>query len=68
MPKAARKDRRRAGQPRRLRELLALAVALGCGTLHALPTLEPGESRRHESSLTVKPALFGPEAARRGGL
>ena len=49
MPKAARKDFRRGGQ----RELLAVAVALSSGAVHALPTLELGESTTLESSLTV---------------
>lgn len=67
MPKAARKDCRRTGRPRHLRELLALVVALGCGAMHALPTLEPGEPASHESSLTVHPAAFGAEAERQVG-
>lgn len=53
MPKAARKECRRAGQPPYLRELLAVAVALSSGAASALPTLELGESTTLESSLTV---------------
>ncbi|MNF31759.1 hypothetical protein D3C84_125290 [compost metagenome] len=53
MPKAARKECRRAGQPPYLRELLAVAVALSSGAVSALPTVELGESTTLESSLTV---------------